>query len=332
VTGDVRYTSDRKTAAEAVNLLYTNTPYIFNTGGQILPKDYRFDKSRLTYTASLSYKIPGAWGDLLYVKYGTGYRAGGFNFGNTPPLPLNAPGITPNPPVGYAPVIPVYGEETTESYEAGFKGAITANAYLTIDAYVSTTRNALAAVGDGCANNNACETGNTNYTVNGGTVRGKGVEAALDARANLLDGVLSLQATVSNQTAKYVSVPKTFAGLPIVGSPVAQNPHWLASFTVNYRHPIGDRLEGFVNVVYHGQWGGVQDTVTPGFPANPLDDFQDVNLRAGLRYDRLELAVISNNVTNETHKLAQFVQANGVFNTVRWNLPRTIKLEATYKW
>lgn len=342
LAGDVRYTRDDKSAFQTVNELYFNTPYVFLAGGAIAPRSYRFDHANVSYTATLSYKLPGPWDDLVYAKFGTGYRGGGFNFNNSP---LPGPGglFTADhlpPPAGYAPVIPTYGNESSESYEIGFKGTITRHLYLTIDAYMSQTYNALEAVVDGCAVNNSCETGNSSYTVNAGIEHGGGIEVALDTSFELAGGHLDLDFTGSDQTAKSFAEPGSFAGLPTVGTPVPQNPRWLASVSADYRRVIFGQLRGFANVTYHGQWGGVQDAlILPSFPAIPLATIQDVDLRAGIDYRRLELAFVARNLTNEIYKLAQFGQAASAafpnqvtYTTDRWSLPRTMSLELTYKW
>lgn len=347
VQGDVRYSHDHKTAYENVVTTYTGKPYPYLTGGTIQPTNYLFDKGQWTYAVTLDYKIPSPWDDMIYAKVGTGYRVGGFNLGHTPPLltgPLPA-GITNN--VYYAPVNPVYNDETSTSYEIGFKGDITSRVYVTVDAYKQTTLNALAAVGDGCLATNRCLTGNTNYTVNAGKVDGAGIEASLNTGWNVLDGKLNLQLDGSTQTAKVVSEPtvgsngELLVGLPLVDSPVAENPRWIGNITFNYSHPIVGDLRGFLNVLYHGQWGGIMDPITVPNVYAPLSNYQEINLRTGLDYHSFEFAFLVNNLTNDVYALHVFGQAGA--NTVtgvpefvesqeRLSLPRSYALELTYKW
>lgn len=345
--GDVRYSHDRKTAFSGVTQLYTTLPYPFLAGGTIPDTDYELSEGNLTYTTTLSYKFTAPIDGLLYAKLGTGYRVGGFNFGNTPPLikPPYPAGITSAP--NYAPITPSYASETSVSYEAGFKGRLAPRVFLTLAGYWQVTKNALAGVGDGCTGTNACLAASTNYTVNAGEVHGYGVEAQLDSRWDLFGGVLNLQLGGSNQSAKYRSNPATgptgqkLVGLPLIGTQIAQNPQWLADATVNYKHGIvGDAL-GFINLRYHGQWGGIQDPVVSAIGAYRMDAFQDLDVRTGVDFKALELALIVRNATNETHKLAQFQAAgtntlNGSLVPVpsqqRLSLPRSIALEAKYSW
>jgi iron complex outermembrane receptor protein len=386
VAGDVRYTSDHKTASQDVyQLYYPTVRYYFITGGQIPHQSLSYNHSNLSYTASVSYDIPEAidpWGGMVYFKVGTGYRAGGFNL--SPEAPTYACGVNTcfyngtqipgptNPKANsrftYAPVIPIFGDETTQSYEVGFKGNITRYVFATADWYFAVTDNGLTAVSDGCTAPSTCEHANTTYTVNGGTEHATGVELALaTAPLRVLGGDLTLAATGSDAWASYVSVPTGFIGLPIVGSPVAQAPRYLASVTVNYTHRLFGDAIGFVNVVYHGQWGGYQDVaVYPNYPGNltfytalsgpqllwnapgvhsdfPLPDIQNVDLRAGLDYRRFEVAIFVKNITNQSYKLLQSTQAASanvitgqagylLYNTDRWSLPLLIGMSLKYRW
>ena len=347
VQGDVRYSHDRKTEHENVVTLYTGQQYPFLTGGTIEPSNYLLDKGQWTYAVTLSYKLPGPWDDMLYAKVGTGYRVGGFNLGHTAPLLTGALPPSINKNVFYAPVTPAYNDETSTSYEVGFKGDITSHLYFTVDAYTQTTLNALAAVGDGCLATNQCETGNTNYTVNSGKVQGSGIEAQLNTAWDLFGGRMNLQLDGSTQTAKVVSEPTTGAngeplvGLPLVGTPISENPRWLGNLTFNYSRPIVGDVKGFFNLLYHGQWGGIMDPITVAGVYSPLADFEEVNLRTGFDYKNFEMAFLVNNLTNDVYPLHIFGQA-GV-NTVtgipqlvqsqeRLSLPRSLSLEASYRW
>lgn len=351
LNGDVRYSHDRKTATSNVFDIYAQTtPAIFVTNGQPVPQgNYLLDKGNFTYAVTLSWRIPGSDNDLLYTKVGTGYRVGGFNLGHTPPLlnnctsPSNETGCPTGilPPANYAPVQPNYSDENSISYEVGLKGNLTRHAYFSIDAYWEQTKDALAAVGDGCTAGSSCLAGNSNYTVNAGETRGWGVEGQIDSQWNLFDGKLNLQLDASTQTAKYVSEPSGIVGLPLVGTPVAENPKWVASVLFGYTHPITEDLRGFLNFSYHGQWGGIQDPVTTAGVFFPLADYQDVDLKTGVDFKHLELAFIVTNLTNETHVMAEFEQVGlntitkapvAVVTQQRWSLPRTLGLEATYKW
>jgi len=115
----------------------------------------------------------------------------------------------------------------------------------------------------------------------------------------------------------------------------------VASALINYSHPITDQVSAFFNMVYHGQWGGIQDPVTTANVFFPLDDYQDINLKTGVDIKGAELALIVTNLTNEVHRIAQFNQAGvntvtkatiPIYSQQRLSLPRTIGVEATYRW
>ncbi len=345
IAGDLRYSHDHKTATNSVSQLYTNLSYPYLTGGTIPAASYRLDSGNTNYAVTLSYKVPDS-DTIFYGKVGTGYRVGGFNFGHTPPLlaPPYPKGISAAP--NYAPVVPSYSDETSTSFEVGVKGTIAPRTYLTLAAYYQDTLNALAGVQDGCTATNACEAGNTNYTVNGGTVHGKGLEAQFTTSLNLLGGVLNVQVNGSTQTAKYVSNPtvgvngQKLNGLPLIGTSIAENPHYLLDATLNYVHPITNDILGFANLRMHDQWGGIQDPQTSVLVFH-MDNYQDYDLRAGVDYKALEFAVIVRNLTDEFHRTAQFQQAGvntitgatvPVVTQIRPNLPRSISLEVKYKW
>jgi iron complex outermembrane recepter protein len=336
LTGDVRYSDDTKTATQTSFILFTTTNKAFATGGNIVnPSTFNYDKDLTTYAVTASYKLPGDSDSLVYAKTGTGYRAGSFNFGQSPPTQAANPALFLNgsaTPLGFNPVISTYGPETSTSYEIGYKGNIVPRVYFTLTGYLQQTKNALASVGDGCTVANSCLQAASAYTINGGTTHGKGIEAELESKLNLVGGVLSLDATGSNSTVKYVSVANR-PGAPENDTQVAENPHWLASLTADYRHPLGEDLTGFINMLYHGQWGGIQDTVIPpSFPAIPLADFQTVNLRTGVDYKNFEFALAVTNLTNDIYYQADFRLAGTVPLQQRWGLPRAFTLEAKYKW
>jgi iron complex outermembrane receptor protein len=358
VTGDVRYSHDHKTTINNSYQIYSiPTPLTYVTNGQpVPPNNLLLDSGNVTYSVSVSWKLPfSPWNDMVYAKTGTGYRVGGFNLGHSPPLLNGCTGPTDEslcpagvgPPLFYAPITPNYQDETSTSYEIGFKGDITTHAYLALDAYYQVTDNALAAVGDGCGTaliagtRSSCLAANTNYTVNAGTTHGWGVEAQFDSQWRLLGGRLDLHLEASTQKAWYASEPAGTPGLPIVGSPVAENPTWVASALINYRRQITDDLAGFFNLSYHGQWGGIQDPETTAGVFFPLADYQNLNLKTGLNFKAIEVALVVTNLTNETHKMAQFYQAGvntvtgaavPVYSQQRLSLPRSFSLEATYKW
>jgi iron complex outermembrane receptor protein len=102
LSGELRYSKDKKTATQADYRLYTTTA----VG---TPSTYKFDQSSPSYAATVSYRFNPS--TLAYAKTGTGYRAGGVNNGAIV-------AVAPNP------LQPTYDNENTTSYEVGVKSTI----------------------------------------------------------------------------------------------------------------------------------------------------------------------------------------------------------------
>lgn len=310
IDGNFRYTNDHKTAMQYNYALYsTKAP---------ATSSFVFNEDRPSYTVTASYTIPESWNDLLYVKTGTGYRAGGVNSGVSSPL-------APNP------FQPTYSDETTTSYEVGIKGDLTSNVYFTVDAYESRTGDAIASISDGCTVLNACAQAATQFNINAGTVHAKGVEMAVNSQFDLWGGSLELSANAADQNATYVKLAGHYTGLPILGSPVAQIPHWTEAATFSYKHDIAGGFAGFVHVLYHGESGGGQDTVTTTAPFTSLASINNVDLRTGIDYGAFELAFFAQNLTDERVPLLK-LETVGIPLANRFNEPSTYGVDVSYKW
>lgn len=311
LAGEGRFTHDYKTATQGVLALYTST---YTTR----PSTFVFDANQPTYTATLSYKIPGITKTLLYAKIGTGYRAGGVNNG----VFIAA---APNP------FVSSYGNEDTVSYEAGVKSNITRTIFARLSGYISRTHDAITAITDGCTPTNACGRGQTTFNVNGGTIHARGLEASIDGRFPIGADLLTIGLNAATQEANFAEVPTGITGLPLLDSSVPQIPDWTMSANVNYRHVFGERLSGFVNMNYSGQRGGVQDAVTAATPLITMDDFDVFGAQAGLDYQNVQFALSVKNLTDQEIEVLKFRQASNPLS-VRYNMPRTYAASLTYRW
>lgn len=311
LNGEARISHDYKTATQYIYALYT-------TNYTRLPTTFVYKSNQPAFTATASYKIPGATGTLLYAKVGTGYRAGGVNNGT-----YNA--AAPNP-FQYT-----YGNETTIGYEAGVKSTITRGVFVRVAAYLQRTKDAITSINDGCTLTNACLQGGQQFNVNGGTIEAKGLEAALDGRWRVAGGMFSLGLNAATQRAHFVKVPTGVTGLPTLDSSVAQIPDWTMSASVDYRHPIGDKSNVFVNFNYQGQRGGIQDTVTATTPAIYMTDFDLFGARAGFNFNKIQVAAFVRNITDRQIQVLKFMSA-GYPLSVRYNKPRTIGISASTRW
>lgn len=311
LTGEARISHDYKTATQYIYALYTTTY-------TRAPTTFVFKKEQPAFTATASYKIPGATGTLVYAKVGTGYRAGGVNNGT---YNANAPN-----PFDYT-----YDNETTIGYEVGVKSTVTKGVFVRLSAYLSRTKDAITSINDGCTVTNACLQAGQQFNVNGGTIEAKGLEAALDGRWKLAGGLFSLSANAATQRATFVDVPAGTTGLPVQGSSVAQIPDWTMSTTVDYRHPISDKSNVFVNFSYQGQRGGIQDTVTASTPAIPMTDFDVFGARAGFNFNKVQVAAFVRNLTDTQIQVLKFM-SGGYPLSVRYNKPRTIGVSLSTRW
>lgn len=311
LVGEGRFTHDYKKATQGITALYTTT---FTK----IPTTYTFSKNQPAYTFTASYKLPSAETTLLYAKVGTGYRAGGVNNGT-----FNA--VAPNP------FVATYDNENTIGYEAGVKMNVTRSIFLRLSGYLSRTGDAITSLNDGCTPTNVCGTGQQFFNVNGGTIHAHGFEASLDARFRTGTGLLSMGLNGSTQRAHFASVPTSATGLPIQGSTVAQIPDWTMSAVVDYRQPLTENINGFVNVSYSGQRGGGQDTVTVATPFIPLSNFDIFGARLGFDFNNLEISGFVRNFTDEEVQVLKFTQANQPLSA-RFNKPRTYGVSASYRW
>lgn len=311
LVGEGRFTHDSKKATQGITALYTSTY-------TKIPTTYEFTASQPAYTFTVSYNVPNLASTLLYTKIGTGYRAGGVNNGTFNPAAPNPFAFT-------------YDNEDTISYEAGVKASITPDIFLRLSGYMSRTTDAITSLNDGCTATNICGTTQQIFNTNGGTIHARGVEASIDSRFYLGDGVLSIGLNGSTQRAHFAKVPDGVAGLPIEGSTVAQIPDLTMSAVLDYRQPIRENIEGFVNFSYSGQRGGGQDAVTVATPFIPLSDFDVFGARLGVDIDKLQFALFMRNITDEEVQVLKFQQA-GYPLSVRWNKPRTYGLSVSYSW
>lgn len=295
LTGEARYTHDDK-HLEAHRL-------DFGTG---LPSGVGFDvdsgkkSSNFSYTAAASYKLD-RW--LAYAKVGSAYRAGGFN---------TALGDPRQP----TPIPPAFDNEVATSYEAGLKGNISPQVFLTTALFRTHVKDLLVQSDNGCFNGSpVCPVQATPFVFNSGSANVYGVEAELTSRFRVAGGVVNLTLAGARLGGHIVSGPDK-------GKVVPQRPKWTANFAVNYRRPLTGDLFGFFNVNGNGRWGGVQEIAqTP-----PLYDYQIVNVRAGVTKGGWEAAVFSSNVGDEAYFVFQGP------TTRRWNLPRTYGAEVRYRW
>ena len=126
---------------------------------------------------------------------------------------------------------------------------------------------------------------------NAGDAHSYGVEAELTYIHRLQNGTLRMTLGASAQDGEVTSGQYDGLTLP-------QVPEFLGSVTLNYRHNFNATTSLNTNLFYSVQSGGVQEL---RLPEVPLDDFDLLNLRAGVDIGQFSIAVFANNVLDERY-------------------------------
>ncbi len=296
LTAEGRYTHDDK-AIDSVRLDFgTGLPA---TGVGFAFKDSN-KSNNLSYSLTTTYKLLG-W--LTYAKVGSAYRAGGFNLAlGDPRAPKAAPAT--------------YDNETTTSVEIGAKGNLGSAIFVTAAAYKARVDALLVQTDNGCFIGSAiCPANPTNYVYNAGKAELSGIELELEGRANVLGGVARANVGVSRQWGKITSGPDK-------GRRGPQRPDWTGSFNLNYRRPVVEGVDGFINLKGNMRAGGVQEIAqTPD-----LHDYQIFDLRLGANIGQWEVAAYMNNFANESYIVFDSTTVR------RWNFPQTYGAQVRYSW
>lgn len=297
-TGELRFTRDERSISSRQVDIGTGLP----SGGPSRIIDSIISSENLSYNATLSYKItPDV---LAYGKVGSSYRAGGFNTRLSDP---RAP----------SPVQVLFGDESSTTYELGFKGSPGDRAYFAIAGYYTELEDLIAQVDDGCAvTNPVCPVVAVSYLTNAGNAKSWGVEAEFNKSVDLGPGTARFALSGSRQGGEVKS--GRYDGLDL-----AQVPDWLASANLNLRYPVAKDVTLTGNVLVNAQWGGKQELTATSVD---LDDYQLVNLRAGIEFGDLRITAFANNVFDKIYFVAQAPTIN------RYSQPRVIGVEVGYRW
>lgn len=301
LSGDLRYTHDNEDFLARQFVYGTDVPI---TTPSLNPTADR-SQGNVSYTATLGYKPTTR--TLLYAKIGSAYRAGGFN-GNLG---------DPRAPIA----IPLaFDNETLTGYEAGFKGSVTPNLFVTAAAYSNHYKNLVIQGDNGCAiSNPACPVQATSFAFNAGPAKLWGLEIEATLRAELVGGDLRVTVGGSRQGGH-------ITGGIYDGFKQPQQPKWTETFNITYRHPITDELSGFLNVNGSGRQGGVQEAKQ----SPDLHDYGIFNVRGGVNWKSYELTGYVNNAGQTSYMVFQAPSATN--DVRRYNLPRTwgVQLRATW--
>lgn len=308
--GELRYTHDRKSIDSAQFDRITGA-----IGPARFILDDRFSNDNLAWGATLSYRPDDDW--LLFGKVATGYRVGGFNFNLGDPRQPN-------------PIPESYGNETTITYEIGAKGNATPWLYLNLAGYLTNFDDIIIGAVNGCSPGfPACPTASVPFLLNAGTARAWGLEA--EATANWQMGNVKARLTLSGsrQDGK-------ITGGPLDGATLPQVPNWIASAAFNLRAPVTTQANLFLNANYQGAWGGLNELAPAGTPLrqpaaqgpyqSPIDTISLLDLRLGVEFDNLTVALYANNALQYRYVVYELI------STQRLNPRRLIGIDARYRF
>jgi iron complex outermembrane receptor protein len=263
VSGELRYSRDRK------NFFLDFTS--FSTTG--LPtrstQEYQRDFEKLSPVFAVSFKpIENI---SLYARYGSGFRAGGFN---------NVP--DPQAPARFE--IP-YEQENAKAYEIGTKTAFfDGKLRFDLAGYIVKTDDLLVT--------NRVFVGNRpiNYLQNAAEAELKGVEAEI--------ALVLPFGSAGGRFNSYLSVSYTDGEITagaLAGSAIPFVRDWQVSLNSTLRQPINPSLAIFVTHSYRGAWGGFEDQPS----GRNLDDVELHDFRAGLKAENWEIALALRNAFDE---------------------------------
>jgi iron complex outermembrane receptor protein len=171
-----------------------------------------------------------------------------------------------------------------------------------------------------------------------GTAKANGFDLAVQA---LVGDHVRLDANVGRTNARYTS---TIVGLVTAGeqiaAPGAAVPPWTGTVGAEFDFRVGNHdAYAWVQEVYHsfndGRFGAQtpEDAATynPLLPVNPQT--HQVNLRLGMRFDKVDTSFFVNNVTDEAPVLSVGTsnRTDPRLIGVTWR-PRTVGFNATFKY
>lgn len=184
-----------------------------------------------------------------------------------------------------------YGSDRLWSYETGLKGRFFGNRLsANADLYLIDWTNIQQTL--------ALPTCGYSITTNVGDAQSYGAE--LEARGQLTDD-LALRVAYGTVHATLTSVATKFG--PQAGQSILNSPNWNASFGVEYRHSLGDRMDVFADV--EDNWTGqAHGSYTRTDPDYLRPDYTVVNLTAGMDIGRYEVSLFAKNLGDN----AQIIQ------------------------
>jgi iron complex outermembrane receptor protein len=226
-------------------------------------------ESAWTFAVAPQFKLTSDWN--IYARVAKGFRPGGANL----VLPAGGGSLT-------------YGSDTLINYEAGTKAALfDRRLNLSLAAFSIDWKDIQTTAKDAVG---------FNYLINGGRARSRGVEA--EARWSA-DG-LTLAGNISYTDAT-LRDPVAAVGAQR-GDRLPYSPRWAGALMVDYAVPTDGALKPSIGagLRYTGARQAYYSLPTAGNPGNlELPGYLLLDLRAGLSFDRYQLSLFANNLTDK---------------------------------
>lgn len=248
-------------------------------------------QSKTTYNFALLWK---ATPDIsLYARAASGFRLGGINSSYYAAAAYGDSGM----PLQYSP-------DSLWNYEGGVKAwLLDHKLYLTASYYhIDWTNQQLQA---------QTSTAFT-YTLNAGRTKTDGVEVT--AQVYPMDG-LTLSGAVNYVDARLAEdLPEAIAltgNAGYKGDTIPYSPHWTGSAQARYEWAMGDTVKPYVqgSLTYRDKTKTTFNTSNTYYMELP--SYVMIDLKAGASFDRYEVAVYADNVTNKTAWMGAYNSLDG---------------------
>lgn len=267
---------------------------------------------------------------MLYASAGKGYRVGGTNI----PIPLQTEEGGVGCPVPSQPAS--FKADSVWSYEAGLKGKLFGGR-LGVDA------NAFHIDWNDIQQGVFIPTCGYTYTTNAGKAEVNGFNLTLNAKvtdAFKLGVSASYTGTRMKETIEQYGVILNTKG-DVIGSPPWVNSPWDLRATAEYTFVLPGDIDGYLRAedVFHSRNPGPFNSQNPAspvlykpdIPANPATN--QLNLRAGVNWQNVDIALFMTNALNAHPALGRFQDLVGsdLFTDTTFR-PRTIGMSASKRF
>jgi outer membrane receptor protein involved in Fe transport len=246
---------------------------------------------------------------MFYVRWATGYRAGGCNIGCVTDNKLQEPGT--------------FGSDKIANYEGGFKGEFLDHRLrLDLSAFHIDWRDIQVAVINSLG---------LGYTANGRTATSNGIE--LTPSLQVTDSLL-LQATMDYTNAHLTQDAPNLYAIGVGGKngdQLPESPRWSGSLSAEYRRPFAERQQLLLGGGYR-----YRDTVVSQFAGSgeplPIGPQNIVDLYAGVMLNHVTARLYAKNVFDNRSYMGLLNITNPKMPMFVPVQPRTIGISLDYQF